>query len=391
MTSYLGDILTPIGMLHDALLTTHGDRITAVHPAGTYSSEQAAAATSAAYILPGLVDLHNHGGAGESFPTSTLTGCARAAAHHHAHGTTTLLASLVSAPGAHLINQTAVLAELADAGEIDGIHLEGPFINALRCGAQDPTAIIPGDPELFTQIVRAGRGWVKTITFAPDTANVDGLLEVCAEHRIVASLGHTDADFDTTMAVVDKATRMGVTVTATHLFNAMPQLHHRDPGAAAALIDAAAIERCFVELVADGVHLRDRTVDLIWDVVGTSHAMFVTDAMAAAGMRDGDYTLGDMQVTVADGVARLTQDEGVGAIAGGTSRLLDQVRRHVHRGRPLEQSIMLAATTAARVLGLSDRGSIAVGNRADLMLCDENLHATRVIRAGKTISTTLEN
>ena len=379
---YRGKVLTNSGLLDDALVVTLRDRISDIRPAGDYNGP----ATTAEYILPGLIDLHNHGGAGEGFPTSTLNGCRRAARHHRAHGTTTLLASLVSAPGDHLVEQTALLADLADEGEIDGVHMEGPFVNSVRCGAQDPAAIIPGDPELFERVAKAGRGWLKTITFAPETANMDGLLRVCATYDVVASLGHTDADFDTTLSVIDRATKMGVTVTATHLFNAMPQLHHRNPGAAAALIDAAALERLFVELVADGVHLDDRTVDVVWDTVGTSHSFFVTDAMAATGMSDGAYILGDLAVSVDGGVARLSaEDGGTGAIAGGTSHMCDQLRRHVQRGRKLDDAVSMASTTAARALGLADRGSIAVGNRADLLLCNNNFEPTHVVRAGEAV------
>ena len=199
---YRGKVLTNSGLLDDALVVTLRDRISDIRPAGDYNGP----ATTAEYILPGLIDLHNHGGAGEGFPTSTLNGCRRAARHHRAHGTTTLLASLVSAPGDHLVEQTALLADLADEGEIDGVHMEGPFVNSVRCGAQDPAAIIPGDPELFERVAKAGRGWLKTITFAPETANVDGLLRVCATYDVVASLGHTDADFDTTLSVIDRPT-----------------------------------------------------------------------------------------------------------------------------------------------------------------------------------------
>ena len=160
---YRGKVLTNSGLLDDALVVTLRDRISDIRPAGDYNGP----ATTAEYILPGLIDLHNHGGAGEGFPTSTLNGCRRAARHHRAHGTTTLLASLVSAPGDHLVEQTALLADLADEGEIDGVHMEGPFVNSVRCGAQDPAAIIPGDPELFERLAQnhhvcAGnrkRGW----------------------------------------------------------------------------------------------------------------------------------------------------------------------------------------------------------------------------------------
>ncbi|MDO4686514.1 MAG: amidohydrolase family protein, partial [Corynebacterium sp.] len=302
MTSYRGRVVTPNGVIQDGIVEVTGDRITGVRPAQSTDT----VAQSAAWILPGFVDVHNHGGAGEGFPSSDLAGCRKAARHHRSHGSTTLLASLVSAPGEHLVNQAAILADLADEGEIDGVHMEGPFVNISRCGAQDPAAIIPGDPELLARVARAGRGWLKTVTFAPETDHALELVDTCAEFGIVASLGHTDADFQTTLAVLRHAEQVGVTVTATHLFNAMPPIHHREPGATAAMIHAAAARRMFVELIADGVHLDDNIVDLVWDTVGAENAVFVTDSMAAAGMSDGAYVLGDLAVTVSDGVARLT-------------------------------------------------------------------------------------
>lgn len=379
MMKLQGTVVTPDGVRANTVVTVVDDRITEVRPAGTSDSD----ASHHAWILPGFVDLHNHGGAGFGFPNADRAGCRAAARHHRAHGTTTLLASLVSAPGEQLVSQTSVLADLADEGEIDGIHMEGPFINHCRCGAQDPAAIIPGDPALFAKVARAGRGWLKSITFAPETDHAFELLEVCAEHGVVASLGHTDADFDVTLSVLERAERLGVPVTATHLFNAMPPVHHRAPGAAAAMIDAAATGRMVVELVADGVHLHDCTVDLVWDAVHPASAAFVTDAMAAAGTADGDYVLGDLRVTVASGVARLTTTDGsLGAIAGGTSRLLDQVQRHLRRGRDVAEVAALAATTGARVLGLSDRGSIAVGNRADVVCLGTDLELEQVLWRG---------
>ena len=159
----------------------------------------------------------------------------------------------------------------------------------------------------------------RSVTFAPETAHALELVNVCSHYGLVASLGHTDADFDTTLAVLDYAERLGVPVTATHLFNAMPPIHHRAPGAAAAMLDAAALGRMVVELVADGVHLHDRTVDLVWDTVTPTNAVFVTDAMSATGMADGAYELGDLHVTVTGGIARLTTTDGTqGSIAGGT-------------------------------------------------------------------------
>lgn len=359
-----------------ATLTISAGRITAITelPAD-------AAHTELPIIFPGFTDIHNHGGAGESFPNSDYEGCRRAARHHLSFGTTQLLASLVSAPEEVLLRQTKILARLAEEGDIVGIHMEGPFVNHCRCGAQDPAAIIPGDPELLQKVARAGNGYLRSVTFAPETDNALALVDVCAEHNIIASLGHTDADADLTWQVIEYAIDQGVTVTATHLFNAMPQIHHRQPGAAAALLDAAARGKAVVELVADGVHLHDGIVNMVRNSA-PNNAMFITDAMAAAGMSDGDYQLGALAVTVADGVARLTHG---GAIAGGTSTIYDQLRRHTTQGWALADMVGLVSSTAADLLGLN-AGDLAVGKDANVVVMDEDLTLREVYRRGELIT-----
>lgn len=178
------------------------------------------------------------------FPNGDYEQCLAAARFHRAHGTTTLLASLVSGTQEELCARAELLAQLAEEGEIAGIHMEGPFIAAAKCGAQDPSRIVPGDPDFFRAVIAAARGHLRSITFAPETENVDKLLDVCAEHGIIASLGHTEADYDTTLSVIAKAKELGLTVTGTHLFNGMPSIHHRAPGPVAALLTAAKAGMC---------------------------------------------------------------------------------------------------------------------------------------------------
>ncbi len=323
--------------------------------------------------VPGFVDLHNHGGNGGGFPNGDYEQCLAAARFHRAHGTTTLLASLVSGTQEELCARAELLAQLAEEGEIAGIHMEGPFIAAAKCGAQDPSRIVPGDPDFFRAVIAAARGHLRSITFAPETENVDKLLEVCAEHGIIASLGHTEADYDTMLSVIAQAKELGLTVTGTHLFNGMPSIHHRAPGPVAALLTAAKAGDAFVELIADGVHLVDGAVDM-----AHSHRAFaITDAMAAAGMADGDYELGSLPVTVSGGVARVPS----GAIAGGTSTLSQQFASFAAR-HGLGEAVRFTSTTAADVLGETDLGRIAVGARANLVGLNAQMEPVRVIVDG---------
>ncbi|MFD3707201.1 N-acetylglucosamine-6-phosphate deacetylase [Nocardia sp. NPDC058658] len=371
-----GDIADGVVEFDEGLITWVG--AAADHPAPEHLP-----APSDDLVLPGLIDLHCHGGAGFGFPNAHAEGARVAAAHHRAHGTTGLMGSLVSDQPDVLVAQAAVLADLVEDGALLGVHLEGPFINASRCGAQDPAAIIPGDPVLFERIYAAARGTVRSMTLAPETAHFDELLAAMRRHDVLPSLGHTDADAATTAARIAEAN--GRPITATHLFNGMPALHHRAPGPVAACLAAAGRGEMVVELIADGVHLAPETVAMVFDTVGPDQIALVSDAMAAAGMDDGDYRLGALDVRVHDGVARLVTDDGSpGAIAGGTARLVDVLRWTVlTAGVPLTDAVISATRTPARVLGLAgERGSLTVGARADILVTDQSLQPRRVFVAG---------
>lgn len=374
---------TSVGEITDGVVEFDDGRITWVGPAADRGDGEWLPPVSDDLVLPGLIDLHCHGGAGFGFPNADGDGARVAAAHHRRHGTTGLLGSLVSAQPDVLLRQASILADLVTDGDLLGVHLEGPFINAIRCGAQDPAAIVPGDPDLFEEICVAARGTVRSMTLAPETANFDALLTAMRYHEVLPSLGHTDADAATTAARIADA--VGAPITATHLFNGMPGLHHRSPGPVAACLAAAGRGEMVVELIADGVHLAPETVAMVFDTVGAHQIALVSDAMAAAGMSDGDYRLGALDVRVHDGVARLaTSDGSPGAIAGGTATLLDVVRWTVrHAGILLIDAVTAATRTPAHVLGLADeRGTLCVGARADLLVTDQSLQPRRVFVAG---------
>ncbi|WP_348537686.1 N-acetylglucosamine-6-phosphate deacetylase [Nocardia neocaledoniensis] len=357
-------------------------RISWVGAAADHPAMERLPAATDELIMPGLIDVHCHGGGGFGFPNADAAGARVAAAEHRAQGTIGLLGSLVSAQPEVLVRQAGLLADLVEDGTLLGIHLEGPFLNATRCGAQDPAAIIPGDPALFERVWEASRGTVRSMTLAPETAHYPELLIAMRRHGVLPSLGHTDADAATTSARIAEAT--GGPITATHLFNGMPELHHRSPGPVAACLAAAGRGDMVLELIADGVHLAAETVAMVFDTVGPDRITLVSDAMAAAGLGDGDYQLGALDVRVREGVARLATDDGLpGAIAGGTARLLDVLRWTVRRaGVPLADAVTAATRTPAHVLGLRDRGTLTVGARADLLVTDQSLQPRRVFVAG---------
>jgi N-acetylglucosamine-6-phosphate deacetylase len=383
-----GDLVSSGRRLDDAVVLVEGERIVWVGPAASWPgpADELPPAAPGRLILPGLVDVHCHGGAGHGFPEADAAGMRAACDHHLRHGTTTLLGSLVSAPADDLERRIGALLPLVRSGHLAGIHLEGPFLSTARCGAQDPGSIVPGDPDLLRRLIDAGQGAVRSMTLAPETPRLPELLDVLAAAGVTPSFGHTDASAADASAAISAVG--GRPLGATHLFNGMPPLHSRAPGPVGACLAAAARGAMVVELIGDGVHVADETVAMVFELVGAERIALITDAMAAAGMPDGRYPLGPMTVDVVGGVARLASDPGTtGAIAGGTARLLDVLRRAVRRaGVALPDAVTAATATPARLLGLdSEVGDVVPGRRADLLITDADLLPRAVLRAGHWI------
>jgi N-acetylglucosamine-6-phosphate deacetylase len=370
-----GRVVTPEGVLDPGWIQLNGSVIHAVG-AGEVP-DQAGVETadlSGRWVLPGFVDMHVHGGGGFSFTEGTSTGARRAAEFHRSHGSTTIVASLVTAPVAELEARAAMLAGLATAGVIAGIHAEGPFLSAAYCGAQDPRHMIEPDVAVFERLLAAAAGHLKVMTIAPELAGATEIIKTAVRAGVIAAVGHTSASADVTLAAVDA----GAT-HATHLFNGMRPLHHREPGPVGALLVR---DEVTCEVIADGVHLSDTTIRLAARAAGTGRLVLITDAMAAAGMADGSYGLGSMRVTVAGGVARLAGDSP-GAIAGSTATMADVVRHAVAAGLSVPAAAAAASTTPARVLGLADRtGALRAGLDADLVVCDDDLGLCATMRRG---------
>jgi N-acetylglucosamine-6-phosphate deacetylase len=357
-------VITPDGVLEPGWVEVEDGRITAVGPGVPERAHR-----HGSVIVPGFVDIHCHGGGGASFDSADADECARAAAFHRERGTTTLVASLVTAAPDALERRAAVLSELAADGVVAGIHYEGPFLSAARKGAHDPALLRDPDPATVGRLLKVPH--VRMMTIAPELdGGVDALRRV-RDAGAIAAIGHTDATYEVTLDAVAAGARV-----ATHLFNGMRPLHHREPGPILALLESPDV---VVELIGDGVHLHPAIVAHIARTTGSARATLVTDAIAAAGMSDGDYALGGLDVEVRDGVARLA---GGGSIAGSTATAASVFRRAVRdSGLSLTEAVRLAATTPAALLGLDDRGAIAPGLRADLLVLDDDLTVREVVSA----------
>lgn len=361
-----GRIVTPDGIVPGSL-HTDGDRITGI---------RAGAGQDGHWVVPGFVDIHNHGGGGHSFTTGEAGSARRAAAFHLRHGTTTLLASLVSSPHQLMRTATEAFTPLVSEGVLAGIHFEGPYLSPARCGAQNPAHLREPSIQELTGLLELGGGAVRMVTVAPERDHALAAIELLAGRGVVAAVGHTDATYDQTRAAVAAGARV-----ATHLCNGMRLVHHREPGPVLALLGAPEV---VCELIADGVHLHDGMLTFAAQVAGPGRVALVTDAIDATGMADGAYELGGQPVTVAGGEARLTTPDGsVGAIAGSTLTMDAALRRAVAAGIPITDAARMAATTPAAAIGLTDElGALAPGLRADLVELDGDLRVVRVMRGG---------
>lgn len=324
-----------------------------------------------AVVVPGFVDMHVHGGDGVSYSDDPD----RAAALHACHGTTGGLASLVTASAEALVQQVRNLAAATRRGVVDGIHLEGPWLSRAHCGAHDRGQLrAPEDTEVDA-LLSAGGGAIRMVTLAPELPGAIPTIRRLVDAEVVVAVGHTDADYDQTQAALDAGATVG-----THLFNAMRAVHHRDPGPVPALLEDP---RATVELIADGVHLHPSIIRQVLAAVGPDRVALVTDAMAAAGVGDGAFTLGGLDVDVADGVARL---HGTATIAGSTATMdrlfATAVRLLGTDDAAVTAAVRMTSTTPARTLGLHRAGDLAIGRDADLVVLDRDWRVARVMRRG---------
>lgn len=329
------------------------------------------------YMIPGLVDIHFHGCMGADMCDGTKEVLDTIASYEASVGVTSICPATMTIPKEEL------LAVMKNAGEYDyqggarlvGINMEGPFISPLKKGAQAADNIMPCDYEYFCQLQEAARGLIKLVDIAPEEAGAMEFIDK-VKGEVVVSLAHTASDYDTAKKAIEHGASH-----ATHLFNGMSPMNHRDPGVIGATRD---LKSCHVELICDGVHIHPSVIRATFAMFGPERIILISDSMRATGLEDGEYTLGGQAVTVRNNLAKLHD----GTIAGSVTNLMDCMKFVVKEAEiPLEIAVMCATENPAKEIGIfKETGSITRGKRADFVLLDKDLNIVSVYMDGKEIT-----
>ncbi|RYI27994.1 N-acetylglucosamine-6-phosphate deacetylase [Bacillus infantis] len=379
-------VLTEDGIIDKGYILVEDGRIKSFGPAdelGGQSADKTIALDAGATLAPGFIDLHIHGAGGADTMDSTPEALQTIARTLPAEGTTSFLATTITQERSliekALANAAAYKPEGTEA-EMLGIHLEGPFINEKRKGAQPLEHILKSDVELFKAWQEKSGQLIRLVTLAPELEGGKELVRHLAETGVIASIGHSDADYEE----VREAVEAGAT-HVTHLFNGMKGLHHREPGTAGA---ALLFKELIVEMIADGVHVRPEMIKLALNSKGMDGMVLITDSMRAKCLKNGTYDLGGQDVTVKDGMALLED----GTLAGSILRMKDSVKNMTKFADiTLAEAVKLASENPAKQLKVFDRkGSIAEGKDADLTVLNENMDIVLTICRGKVAYNHLE-
>ena len=363
-------VVSPDGVFDNAHVTVEQGRIAGI--------EASSEAPSGLTLLPGFVDIHIHGGGGHDTMDATPDALRAILRTHAKYGTTGLLLTTITQSREKIGAALQAAREAYEAGaafcsdgaQVLGIHLEGPYISAKRPGAQPKQYVRSYGVDEFEEWLDIAGDALKLITLAPEEPNADALIAECIKRNIVVSFGHNDA----TSAQMYTALENAGYAHATHLFNAMPPLHHRNPGVIGVALSDARM-RC--EIICDGHHVAPEIAKLTLAAKGKTGMILITDAMSGAGSPDGIYDLGGHAVNVANGLALLSD----GTLAGSVLTMVQAVRNiRAWTGADWNTLTHLSATNAADALDLSDKGRLVPGANADMVLVDDalNVHATYV-------------
>jgi len=380
---YASRILTPQEDISDGVIIVEGSQITGVGHRDEIRVPPGATdfVATGMTVVPGFVDLHIHGAGGHDVMEADARSLDRIASTVARHGTTSMLATTVTAPveatcesleeiGRYIRSREGEATSRLTA-EILGVHLEGPFISSARRGVHPPAAILPPSIEILQKFVKASDGLVKILTLAPELPGALEVIEFAVAAGLVVGMGHTDADYDQARAAIQAGARHVV-----HTYNAMRPFTHRDPGILGAIMTDPEVT---AEIIADGVHVAVAAIQVLIGAKGFDSIVLVSDGIAATGMPDGSYRLGNFEVNVRGGVARNAE----GKLAGSTLTLDRAIRNAVAYGVPLPEAVRMATVLPARRLGLAGKkGVIAPGADADIVALTPDLRVAAVMTRG---------
>jgi len=332
------------------------------------------------YIVPGFIDIHCHGGNGYDAMDSTYKALKEISRFKAKNGCTGFLATTVTSSMKDTVKALNNICEYSkqfpeEGAEILGVHLEGPFINAMQKGAQREDLIIPLSVEVMEEFIKESGGLIKIITYAPELDRDFKFTSFLNAKEIIPSVGHSFADYETIISAI----RFGLK-SSSHIFNQMKGIHHREPGTVGAILTQ---KNLFAEIIADCIHVHPAIINLLVKAKGADKTIIITDAMRAAGLQDGIYNLGGLKVIVKNSEARLES----GNLAGSTLTMNSAVKNMTEKmSISIEKSVRMASLNPAQLLGLDkDRGSLTPGKRADIVVLDDSFNVIYTIKKGRVI------
>ncbi|MBY0013539.1 N-acetylglucosamine-6-phosphate deacetylase [Paenibacillus typhae] len=385
-----GKVLTPAGLIADGVIAVSGEQI---HYAGgaawlpdAYAEWPANGQGQGGLLIPGFVDVHVHGGAGYDFMYSDSRALDTITRFHALQGTTTMLATTMTAAKPEIDRVLAEVDAYRTAGmpyaRLAGVHLEGPFISQKWPGAQNPEHIVPANIGWLEAWEQQYPGLIRQVTLAPEREGALEAITWLRKHGITAALGHTNATFEEVIAAADAGLNQAV-----HMYNAMTPLHHRKPGTAGAVMSD---DRIRAEIIADGIHVHPAAIRIVTRLKNKANLLLITDAMSATGLDDGEYTIGDLPVMVSGGVATLKEHPE--SLAGSTLTMIRGFRYLVEEvGLSLEEASQAASLTPAISLGLQRTiGTLEAGKRGDILRLDDQLNLHGVWINGREITAAID-
>ncbi len=382
-----GKIITPYRMLNRHVLLAENGIITAIEPENTSCGPCQIIDAEGKYIAPGFIDMHTHGAGGHDFMDGTVAAFLGAAEMHARHGTTTLLPTTLTSSQEELRHTLSVFREASAkntcGSHMQGMHLEGPYFSKNQLGAQDPKFIHDPDPAEYEPITRESKDIIRW-SAAPELKGAMEFGRFMRMNGILPSIAHTDAIYEEVMEAFENGfTHM------THLYSAMSGVSRRNAFRFAGVIESAfLIEEMTVEIIADGVHLPQSLLQLIYKSKGAGRIALITDSMRAAGMPEGTSILGSLKagqtVLIEDGVAKMPDRK---AFAGSVATADRLVRTMVQlAGVNLPEAIQMMTATPAKICGIfSQKGSLTIGKQADMVIFDQDIHITKTIIKGNII------